>query len=175
MYRRGRFALVPEWASPLPSENDNKRGFFTIFPPLTAISILGYELACFRNGCNVCSWNSFGSGSNSPASLERAAQSTRAWYWLNSVIPPSQSVPLSFEMVTTFGRSHGPKQPLIVSWTRFKRPLARHSLFSQSTGTGGRPFSVFPQQHPWQIVRCPMTIRLVVSGNSSMCSMLLRP
>src|ERR1700757_5213885 len=67
-----------------------------------------------RNGCNVCSRKSFGRGNNSPASLERLAQSTRAWYWLNSVRPPSQRVPLSLEIVTTFGRSHGPKQPLIV-------------------------------------------------------------
>jgi hypothetical protein len=41
-----------------------------------------------------------------------------------------------------------PQQPLIVSCTLFSNPLARHSFLSQSTGTGGLPFSVFPQQHP---------------------------
>jgi hypothetical protein len=51
-------------------------------------------------------------------------------------------------MVTMFGMSQGPKQPLIVSWTRFSNPLARHSFLSQSTGTGGLPLAVFPQQHP---------------------------
>ena len=71
-------------------------------------------------------------------------------------MPPSQSVPLSFEMVTTLGMSHGPKQPLIVSCTRFSKPLARHSFLSQSTGTGGLPLAVFPQQHPWQTVTCGM-------------------
>jgi hypothetical protein len=34
-------------------------------------------------------------------------------------------------------------------------PLARDSFLSHSTGTGCLLFSVFPQQHPWQTVRCP--------------------
>jgi hypothetical protein len=55
-------------------------------------------------------------------------------------------------MVTMFGMSQGPKQSLIVSCTRFSNPRARHSFLSQSTGTGGLPLAVFPQQHPWQTV-----------------------
>jgi hypothetical protein len=79
----------------------------------------------------------------------------------NSVISPDHCVPLSFETVTTSGTSHGPRQPLIVSCTLFSNPLARHSFLSQSTGTEGLPFSVFPQQQPWQTVRCPITSRFV--------------
>jgi hypothetical protein len=68
-----------------------------------------------RNGSNVWHRNSLGRGSNSPASLDRLAQSTRSRYCSNSVISPNHCVPFSFETVTTLGRSHGPRQPLIVS------------------------------------------------------------
>jgi hypothetical protein len=84
-----------------------------------------------------------------------------------SVIRPNHRVPFSFEMVTTFGTSHGPKQPLIESGMRFNNPLARHSFLSHSTGTAGLPFAVFPQQQPWQTLTCPSTSRFVISGNFS--------
>jgi hypothetical protein len=74
---------------------------------------------------------------------------------------------------TTFGTSHGPTQPLMVSWTRFSRPCFRHSVFSHSTGTSGKPRSVLPQQQPRQIVTCPITRRLVLSGQSLRASTLL--
>jgi hypothetical protein len=57
-------------------------------------------------------------------------------------------------MVTMFGMSPDPKQPLIVGCTRSSTPRARHSFLSQSTGTGDLPLAVFPQQHPWQTVPC---------------------
>src|SRR5579864_9669792 len=79
---------------------------------------------------------------------------------------PSHSVPEELVTTTTFGTSHGPTHPLMVSWTRFSRPLFRHSLFSHSTGTSGKPRSVLPQQHPRQMVTCPSTRRLVLSGQS---------
>jgi hypothetical protein len=65
-----------------------------------------------------------------------------------SVMPPSQTVPFSFEMVTMLGMSHGPRQPLIVSCTLFSNPLALHSFLSQSAEQ--EVLAVF-QQHPWQI------------------------
>ena len=54
----------------------------------------------------------------------------------------------------------------MVSWTRFNSPRFRHSLFSHSTGTSGKPRSTFPQQQPRQIVICPTTRRFVFSGQS---------
>lgn len=69
-------------------------------------------------------------------------------------------------MTTTFGTSHGPTQPLMVSWTRFNSPRFRHSVLSHSTGTSGRPFSMFPQQQPRQIAICPITRRFVFRGYS---------
>src|ERR1700719_3467822 len=69
-----------------------------------------------------------------------------------------------------FSRVPGPSRPvdeitvLLELCNLSSSPLARHSFFSQSTGTGGRPFSVFPQQHPWQMVRCPITSRFVARG-----------
>jgi hypothetical protein len=114
----------------------------------------GLPILYSRNGWRVCPSNSLGRGSNSPASLDRAAQSTRSRYCSNSVISPNHCVPFSFEIVTTSGRSHGPRQPLIVNWTLFSNSLERHFFLSHSTGTGGLPFSVFPQQHPWHSVRC---------------------
>ena len=113
-----------------------------------------------RNGWRVWRANSLGRGKSSPASLDLAAQSTSARYCSNSVISPNHCVPLSLEMLTTLGRSHGPRQPLIVSCTLFSSPLARHSFLSQSTGTGGLPFSVkssgprvVPAKLLWQMKR----------------------
>jgi len=76
------------------------------------------------------------------------------------------SVPDEHVITTTFGTSHGPTQPLMVNWTRFSSPLFRHSLFSHSTGTSGKPRSTLPQQQPRQIVICPTTSRFVFSGQS---------
>jgi hypothetical protein len=39
---------------------------------------------------------------------------------------------------------------------------------SQSTGTGGLPFAVFPQQHPWQTATCPITSLFVISKSLSL-------
>jgi len=100
------------------------------------------------------------------ASRHRTAHSTRFRYWSNSTIFPSHSVPDELVITTTFGTSHGPTQPLIVNCTRFSRPRFRHSLFSHSTGTSGKPRSTFPQQHPRQIVICPTTRRFVFNGQS---------
>ena len=71
--------------------------------------------SCGKEDGRRRSRNWFGRASNSPASLEAMAHSGSARYWLNSVIPPSHWVPLSLQIVTTFGTSQGPKQPLIVS------------------------------------------------------------
>ena len=77
---------------------------------------------------------------------------------------PSHSVPDELVITTTFGTSLGPTQPLMVNWTRFSSPRFRHSVLSHSTGTSGKPRSVLPQQQPRQIVTCPTTRRLVLSG-----------
>jgi hypothetical protein len=105
-----------------------------------------------------------GSASISPESLHRTAHSSRSRYWSKFEIFPSHSVPDELVIITTFGTSQGPTQPLIVNWTRFSSPRFRHSFFSQSTGTSGNPRSVLPQQHPRQIVTCPTTKRFVLSG-----------
>jgi hypothetical protein len=115
----------------------------------------------------MCWRNWLGTGSSSPASFDEMAQSSSVRYCWNSVMPPNQRVPFSFAIVTTFGISHGPKQPLIESWMHFNKPLARHSFFSHSTGTAGLPFAVFPQQQPWQTLTCPSTSRFVTRGNFS--------
>ena len=110
--------------------------------------------------------NSLGRASISPASRQRTAHSSRVRYWLNATIFPSHSVPDEVVITTTLGTSHGPTQPLIVSWTRFNSPCFRHSLFNHSTGISGSPRSTFPQQQPRQIVICPMTRRFVFKGQS---------
>ena len=119
-----------------------------------------------RNGLILHSWNSRGRANISPASRHRTAHSTRLRYWSNLRIFPSHCVPDEVVITTTFGTSHGPTQPLMVSWTRFSSPRFRHSLFSQSTGTSGKPRSTLPQQQPQQIVICPTTTRFVFSGQS---------
>src|ERR1035438_2021310 len=86
-----------------------------------------------RNGLILHSWNSRGRAKISPASRHRTAHSTKLRYWSNLTIFPSHSVPDALVITTTFGTSHGPTQPLIVSWTRFSSPRFRHSLFSHST------------------------------------------
>jgi hypothetical protein len=75
-------------------------------------------------------------------------------------------VPAELVITTTFGTSHGPTHPLMVSWTRFNSPRFRHSVLSHSTGTSGKPRSTLPQQQPRQIVICPTTRRFVFSGQS---------
>jgi hypothetical protein len=119
-----------------------------------------------RKGLILHSWNSRGSVNISPASRHRTAHSSRIRYWSNLKTFPSHSVPAALVITTTLGTSHGPTQPLIVSWTRFRRPRFRHSLFSHSTGTSGSPRSTLPQQQPRQIVICPTTRRFVFSGQS---------
>jgi hypothetical protein len=119
-----------------------------------------------RNGLILHSWNSGGRAIISPASRHRTAHSTRLRYWSNLTIFPSHSVPDELVITTTFGTSHGPTQPLMVNWTRFSSPLFRHSLFSHSTGTSGKPRSTSPQQQPRQIVICPSTRRFVFNGQS---------
>ncbi len=146
------------------ASNRNDRSQCIILKTTRAALLARPSLFYLRNGWRVWRANSLGRGKSSPASLDLEAQSTSARYCSNSVISPNHCVPLSLEMVTTLGRSHGPRQPLIVSCTLFSNPLARHSFLSQSTGTGGLPFSVFPQQHPWQTVRCPITSRFVASA-----------
>src|ERR1700739_4758153 len=86
--------------------------------------------------------NSRGRANISPASLHRTAHSSRLRYCSKRSMFPSHSVPEELVTTTTFGTSHGPTHPLIVSWTRFSRPRFRHSLFSHSTGTSGKPRSV---------------------------------
>src|ERR1022692_2405675 len=110
----------------------------------------------------------------SPASRQRTAHSSRLRYCSNLSMFPSHSVPDELVITTTLGTSHGPTQPLMVNCTRFSRPRLRHSLLSHSTGTSGRPFSVLPQQQPRQIVICPTTRRLVLSGQS-FCVFTTRP
>src|ERR1017187_2344704 len=119
-----------------------------------------------RNGLILHEWNSRGRTNISPASRHRTAHSSRLRYWSNLTILPSHSVPDELVITTTFGTSHGPTQPLIVSWTRLSSPRFRHSLFSHSTGTSGNPRSTLPQQQPLQIVTCPNTRRFVFRGNS---------
>ena len=117
-----------------------------------------------QNGLILHSWNSRGKASISPASRQRRAHSSRVRYWLNATIFPSHSVPVEVVITTTFGTSHGPTQPLMVSWTRFNSPRFRHSFFNHSTGTSGKPRSTLPQQQPRQTVICPMTRRFVFKG-----------
>src|ERR1017187_5260139 len=74
-----------------------------------------------RNGLILHSWNSRGRANISPASRHRTAHSSRLRYWSNLAIFPSHSLPDELEITTTFGTSHGPTQPLMVSWTRLHR------------------------------------------------------
>jgi hypothetical protein len=126
------------------------------------LTVVLYE----RKGLILHSWNSRGRVNISPASRHRTAHSSRLRYWSNLTMLPSHTVPDEVVITTTFGTSQGPTQPLIVSWTRFSSPLFRHSLFSHSTGTSGKPCSILPQQQPRQIVICPTTRRFVLSGQS---------
>jgi len=119
-----------------------------------------------EKGLILHSRNSCGRANIWPASRQRTAHSTRLRYWSNLAIFPSHSVPDELVITTTFGTSHGPTQPLMVSWTRFNSPRFRHSVFSHSTGTSGKPRSTLPQQQPRQIVTCPTTRRFVFNGQS---------
>jgi hypothetical protein len=105
-----------------------------------------------QKGFILHSRNSRGRDNISPASRHRTAHSRRLRYWSNLTMFPSHASPAELVITTTFGTSHGPTQPLMVSWTRFNSPRFRHSLFSHSTGTSGKPRSTLPQQHPRQIV-----------------------
>ena len=127
------------------------------------------------NGLILYLWNSRGRSNISPASRHRAAHSSRVRYWSNLTTFPSHSEPVGLVITTTFGTSHGPTQPLIVSWTRFSSPRFRHSLFSHSTGTSGKPRSTLPQQQPRQIVICPITMRFVFNGQSRSSFIVLDP
>jgi len=117
-------------------------------------------------GLILRSRSSVGRASISPDSLQRTAQSTRLRYSSKVSMFPTHSVPEELVTTMTFGTSQGPTQPLIVSCTRFNSPRFRHSFLSHSTGTSGNPRSVLPQQHPWQIVSCPITRRFVLSVQS---------
>jgi hypothetical protein len=119
-----------------------------------------------EKGLILHSRNSRGRDNISPASRHRTAHSRRLRYWSNLTMFPSHASPAELVITTTLGTSHGPTQPLMVSWTRFNSPRFRHSLFSHSTGTSGKPRSTLPQQHPRQIVICPITRRFVFSGQS---------
>jgi hypothetical protein len=119
-----------------------------------------------QKGLILHSRNSRGSDNISPASRHRRAHSSRLRYWSNLTTFPNHSSPAELVITTTFGTSQGPTQPLMVSWTRFNSPRFRHSLFSHSTGTSGKPRSTLPQQHPRQIVIWPITRRFVFSGQS---------
>lgn len=68
-----------------------------------------------RQGRRTCELNSRGSSRRNPASIERAAQSTSALYWLKSVMLPSHCEQDSEFTTTTFDVSHGPTQPLTES------------------------------------------------------------
>lgn len=51
----------------------------------------------------------------------------------------------------------------------------RHSCLSRSTGTGGFPFSVTPQQHPLQTSTCAITRRLDANLGDDLVSSSLMP
>src|SRR5919199_5293105 len=61
--------------------------------------------------------------------------------WKYSVRPSKISI-------TTFDRTHGPRQPPMVKWTRLRHLRRSHSRSYSSVGTGAWPRSVWPQQQP---------------------------
>ena len=63
-------------------------------------------------------------------------------------------VPSAVATTATLGRSHGPRQPEIVSWTPRLSFSAFQTALMRSTGTSGRPRSVLPQQQPLQNRTC---------------------
>ena len=66
----------------------------------------------------------------------------------------------------TLGRSHGPRQPEIVSWTaRFSFSAFQMALI-RSTGTSGKPRSVRPQQQPLQSSTCAGELDLGRQGRA---------
>src|ERR1700758_133804 len=92
-----------------------------------------------QKGLILHSRNSRGRDNISPASRHRTAHSRRLRYWSNLTMFPGHASPAELVITTTFGTSHGPTQPLMVSWTRSNSPRFRHSLFSHSTGTSDKP------------------------------------
>jgi hypothetical protein len=84
---------------------------------------------------------------------------------------PYQRELVSDAITITLGTSHGPRHPLIVSWSRLSRPRRRHSAFSHSAGTSGRPRSTAPQQQPWHTSTCPITRRFVVKVVAAVTSL----
>jgi hypothetical protein len=139
---------------------------WTVNGPWVLVSYFRSSEALPTKGLILHSWNSRGRHDISPASRQRTAHSSRLRYWSKLAMLPSHSVPDEVVITTTFGTSHGPTQPLTVNCTRFSNPRFRHSLFSHSTGTSGRPRSTLPQQQPRQIVICPTTRRFVFNGQS---------
>src|SRR5579864_3284341 len=68
-----------------------------------------------QKGLILHSRNSRGRVNISPASRHRTAHSRRLRYWSNLTMFPSHASPAELVITTTFGTSHGPTQPLIVS------------------------------------------------------------
>src|SRR2546429_438857 len=88
----------------------------------------------------------------------------RASYGASPSSRPYQAVPRALTTTATLGRSQGPRQPEIVSWTpRFSFSAFQIALI-RSTGTAGRPRSVRPQQHPLQSNTCAGDLTRVVKG-----------
>ena len=106
--------------------------------------------ASFRKGSMECPAKDLGISSKRLAATEAHAQSRMSRYISLPAMLPYQWTFVSEAMTTTFGTSQGPRHPLIVSCSCLSRPRRRHSAFSHSVGTSGRPRSTAPQQHPWQ-------------------------
>ena len=49
---------------------------------------------------------------------------------------------------TTFASGQGPRQPEMVRWNRRRIPRSFHWRLNSSSGNGGNPLSVRPQQQP---------------------------
>src|SRR5579864_625292 len=68
-----------------------------------------------QKGLILHSRNSRGRDNISPASRHCTAHSRRLRYWSNLTMCPSHASPAELVITTTFGTSHVPTQPLIVS------------------------------------------------------------
>ena len=71
------------------------------------------------------------------------------------------------------GNITGPEAAADAQLDAFEKP-SRAPFFLKPLHRDGRPLSVLPQQQSWQTVRCPMTMRLVVSEKLSMGSNWMR-
>jgi hypothetical protein len=120
--------------------------------------------AVSRKAANLYSSKSRGRGRSRSAVFDCSAQPASRAYWLIWLMLPSHWVPAALVIRTTLGTSHGPRQPLIVRWTRFTNPRCLHSFFNHSTGTAGCPLWTWPQQQPLQTLICPSMGHLVESA-----------